>query len=219
MLNLDDFSALFISSFNNEATQNEDIEKFYQKKLEEMKNYYENRLKEEREKAFKQGYEAGKKEAENYFQNVLSNEKKKYEQKIKRDIEVLKQEFKQLSFALREENVRLGKKIVETVSQSLEEIFEFLFIQDENLPYLKEKLKELIEDFKLESKPISIEVSQKFAGILSDIEGISVKVNKDIDDGDFVVRFTDFTIVHSIKEKLSILREEIEREIKKYSQI
>ncbi|SNR76464.1 hypothetical protein [Desulfurobacterium atlanticum] len=219
MLNLDDFSTLFISNFDDKTRQSEDVEKLYEKKLEELKKYYESRLKEEREKAFKHGYESGRREAEEFYKKVLQSEKRNYEDNLKKEIDLLKREFKQLAFSLKEENIKLGRRILEAVSESLEEIFEFLFIQDSNLSYLKEKLQEVIDDFKMESEPVSIEVSEKFAEILKDVEGLTVKVNENIKDGDFVVRFKDFSVVHDLREKLALLREEIEREIKKSSQV
>ncbi len=219
MLNLDDFSRLFVAEFSGEKIDGENSESYYKAKIEEMKRYYESLIEKEKKEYFQKGYEKAKQDMKKAYLENLENDREKLKKSTEIEMRNLKKEFKTLVSLLREENVKLGRRVLQAVSESLEDIFEFLFIKEENLPFIKEKLKEIIEDFSLESEPISVDSSEKFLQILKDIDGLKLKIDDDLKPGDFVVKFKDFAVVHSIKDKLGLLREEIEREIKKSSKI
>ncbi|WP_456398161.1 hypothetical protein [Desulfurobacterium sp.] len=216
MLNLDDFSHL-LTNRERENVSPEEIERIYIGRMEELEKKYRQLLKNVEEEAFRKGYLKGREDSEKEWKQKLEIERQRINEKIKEDIETLRREVKQFLGSVREENVKFTRKILEIVADCLDEIFRFLLISSDNLPFLRKKIEEILEEFKSTSTVISIETDKRLADVLKDIDGITVKINKDLEPGDFIVKFEDFTVVHDVKEKLSLLREEIEREIKKSS--
>ncbi|WP_456425946.1 hypothetical protein [Desulfurobacterium sp.] len=218
MLNLDDFSHL-LSGSERKNMSPEEVERIYIARIEELEKKYRKILKKTEEEAFKKGYEKGREDARQEWEQRFEIEKRKIDDVVKREVENLKREVKRFVGSMREEKVKFTRKILEIVADSLEEIFRFLLISDDNLPFIKEKIEEILEEFKSTSTVISIEADERLGAVLKDINGITVKINKELEPGNFVIKFEDFTVVHDIKEKFSLLREEIEREIKKSSSV
>ncbi|OMH40348.1 hypothetical protein [Desulfurobacterium indicum] len=218
MLNLDDFSHLLTDTEKRNMSP-EEIERIYIARMEELEKKYRQLLKKVEEEAFNRGYLKGKEDSDKEWQRKLEIERQRINEKIKQDAEALRREVKQFLSSVREGNVKFTRKILEIVADSLDEIFRFLLISDDNLPFVKEKVEEILEEFKSTSTVISIETDESLADVLKDIDGITIKINKDLESGNFIIKFEDFTVVHDVKEKLSLLREEIEREIKKSSSL
>ncbi|WP_457567708.1 hypothetical protein [Desulfurobacterium sp.] len=218
MLNLDDFSHL-LAGEDKKNLSPEELERLYISRMEALEEKYRRLIDSVQKNAFEEGYNRGREDAEKEWQKKFAEEEKKKQLVLKREIETLKSEVKRFIGVLKDENLKFSRKILEIVADSLEEIFRFLLINEDNLPYLKEKIQDILEEFRGTSTVVCVEADERLADILKDIDGLTVRVNTTLQPGNFVVKFEDFSVVHDIDEKLSLLREEIEREIKKSSSL
>ena len=103
------------------------------------------------------------------------------------------------------------RNFLKTVSDSLVEILEFLYISPENAPFVRKSLEELLSTFTSEEL-LSVEVGRELGKVF---KGDKVSVNEELDENDFRLVFKEFTLESKLKDKLKLLREELEREIKK----
>ncbi len=103
---------------------------------------------------------------------------------------------------------------------SLSEIFEYLYISKDNLSFLEKKIKELIKTFE-DEEFLYLEVGKKLYDFLenSELSKLNIKLNQSLWDYDFKLNFKDFEIESKFSEKMKILKDEFEKEIKKLTKI
>jgi hypothetical protein len=95
-------------------------------------------------------------------------------------------------------------------------MLEFLYISKENAKYIKDVIEEIVDEFKEESQ-IEIEVGENLKSFIKESDKVKVRVDTNLNPSDFRIKFSNFTVESNFKDKMRILREEIEREIKKSS--
>ncbi|MEO2068757.1 MAG: hypothetical protein ABGX27_04520 [Desulfurobacteriaceae bacterium] len=218
MIDLEDFSSILESKKEKEEKDKEkkltpeEIEKIYQMKFLELQREWELKLKETKkiffEEGFKAGYEEGKNEAEKEYKKKVEDLQKDFSQRL----QSLKLGLGNLEKAVNEKSQEVLKKIETLLLSSIEEILKFLYIDPKNAPYVANVIKDLLKEFQ-DEKLIEIEVGK---GLKDFIDG-EVKVAGDLADNDFRILFKDFSIEAKLKEKLNLLKDELEREIKKSS--
>lgn len=216
MINIDDFTPL-ISGADKEDEGKEksvdDVIRECNEKLLKVKRECEELVEEEKKKAFKEGFQKGvlkaREELEKEFNQKINQIKKDYEERLKTVVVDISRFEEQLELRKREAIKRIEKLFL----TALTEILEFLYISPQNAGYVSEKIEEIIDEFS-SSDLVSIEVGKRLAPF---VKGKAVSVSEELGEGDFRINFNLFSIESSIKEKLELLREEFEREIKKSS--
>jgi flagellar biosynthesis/type III secretory pathway protein FliH len=215
MLELEDFTPLVqVKKEVKEEAEKEpvkELEERYRRELLKLQSIMEERVKE----AYKRGYEKGLEEGSLRTRKELEEEFRKKEKELK---EELNKRIKELSVStsrlikeFNEEKRKRLKAVEEALISSLQELLEFLFINPENSEFVAQKVKELKEEFGKEEL-VRIEAGKE---LFKALEGEEVKLNPSLSDNDFKLVFQDFSVEPNFKEKLNLLREEIEREIKK----
>ncbi len=198
-----------------EGSSREDIEKFYREELLKLQMKYKKELERVREEAYRKGYQDALEKARSEYQKRLQESVKEVEKRYADELEGLRIKFEELLRNMKQENSRAVENFLKVVTDSLIEILNFLYISPENAHFVKENLEKLLGTFS-DEKLISVEVGEKLGSILN---GENVKIDNKLGENDFRLVFKDFTIESKIKDKLQILREEIEREAKKAAQI
>lgn len=198
-----------------EGSSREDIEKFYREELLKLQMKYKEELERVREEAYRKGYQDALEKARSEYQKRLQESVKEVEKRYADELEGLRIKFEELLRNMKQENSKAVENFLKTITDSLIEILNFLYISPENTHFIKENLEKLLGTFS-DEKLISVEVGEKLGSILN---GENVKIDNKLGENDFRLVFKDFTIESKIKDKLQILREEIEREAKKATQI
>ena len=103
------------------------------------------------------------------------------------------------------------KAIERVILSSLEEVLEFLFINPKNSEFVAQKVGELIKEFGGEEL-VRVEAGRN---LVKALKGEEAELNPSLGENDFRLIFKEFSVESSFREKLNLLREEIEREIKK----
>ncbi|MEO2082406.1 MAG: hypothetical protein ABGX12_00075 [Desulfurobacteriaceae bacterium] len=193
----------------------DEVEREYQAKILSLQRMFKEELERVKEKAFSEGFEEGRKrereKLQAEFEKKVEEIKKEYEERLSK----LNLNLDLLQSKLWEEKGKFLKRFKQSLVEALVEIFRFLYINPENLPFVAEKLEEILKDFPGE-EVLSIEVGK---GLYRFVSGSNVKVAEDLGDFDFRVIFKDFIVESRLEEKLQLLREEIEREVKKSSRL
>jgi len=219
MLELEDFS-YFIEDKKNtdEVSQSQELnlkklEEKYRQEILKLQTSFKEELKRAKEEAYKKGFEEGYAKGLKEKEKDLIDMQKKMSEQFQSELNKLKVNIDSLMENFKSEKQATLERIKSLIFDSLIEIFEFLYLNPSNSPYLKEKVNQIIEEFEKEELVV-IEVGKKLAQV---IEGKRVKVSPNVGDYDFKIVFKDFSVESNFKEKLNILREELEREIKKTS--
>ncbi len=218
MMDLEDFTPFLEPPEKQEEKEErtpEEIEAYYRKKILELQKKYQEEVKKAEENGLKLGFEEGYRKASEEWKAKLQHEVQKIKAEYEAEIKELRNSVSNFHSTLHEEERNYFKRLEKLLLDSIEEILNFLYISPQNAQFVKEKIEELIESFP-EETPITIEVGRGLANVLS---GSKIKISEDLEENDFRINFDPFSIESKIKEKLELLREEIEREIKKSSQI
>ncbi len=220
MIDLDDFTHLISGSEKSEDKEEkqeenlvEKVVREYNEKLLKIKREYEEKLVKEREEAFKEGFQKGYDEAERKLTEQFEQKLQKLEEEYKRRLESIVVNVDAFESRLEQYRKEFLKKMEKMFLSAITEVLEFLYVNPVNAPYVSEKIGEIIEEFSKE-KLLNVEVGK---GLQPFVRGENVVVNEELGEGDFRINFEAFSIESSIKEKLELLREEFEREIKKSS--
>ncbi|ADY73869.1 hypothetical protein Dester_1233 [Desulfurobacterium thermolithotrophum DSM 11699] len=217
MIDLEDFSPLLESEEekNQESKRlaTEEIEKIFQEKFLEIQKKHSAELESAKKKSFEEGFKKGflkaKEELKISFQEELQNLQSQYQKKL----DSLQLDLNNLEKEISQKYKEFLKKVEEVIISSIAEILEFLYINPTNSSYVAKKIEELLKEFPDEDL-IEIEVGKELS---KHIKFDRVQISENLANNDFSVKFKDFSIESKIKEKLNLLREEIEREIKKSS--
>jgi len=211
-MNLEDFSHLLAFRKPKEIEQEDEIKEIYEKNLKDIQREFESRLQAEIQKAFEKGLTEGKEKARKEFEKEIDELKEKYEKLItEKDIDIEK--------FISEFRTKLKNNIFtvkEVILNALNEMLEFLYISKENAKYIKDVIEEIVDEFKEESQ-IEIEVGENLKSFIKESDKVKVRVDTNLNPSDFRIKFSNFTVESNFKDKMRILREEIEREIKKSS--
>jgi flagellar biosynthesis/type III secretory pathway protein FliH len=191
----------------------EEVESVYRKKILELQRRHSLELEEVKKTAYEEGFKSGYEKARREV--VVEYEKKleEMEARYREELNSLKLNLDAFQKELERKKKEVLKKIESLFISYIIEILEFLYISPDNSSFVAEKVREILKEF-LEEELIEIEVGKNLASFL---EAESVKVSNSLGDNDFKISFKDFSIESRLKEKLALLREEIEREIKKSS--
>ena len=218
MIDLEDFSSFLEVEKKREESGGEkrersveEVEAVYREELLRLQARFKAEVERVREEAYREGFQAGvektREELEEKLKTSVEQLRKEYEEKLSR----LEQNLDSLLKQLDEAGQEVVRNFLKTVSDSLVEILEFLYISPENASFVKKSLEELLSTFTSEEL-ISVEVGRELGKVL---KGSNVKVNEELGENDFRLIFKEFTLETKLKEKLKLLREELEREIKK----
>jgi len=189
----------------------EEIEKLYREEIFKLQEHYKRELEKVREEAYRKGFQEGVEKARSELEEQMRASLSELEKEYKEKLSALRQSLDLLTSQFEEKGNRIVSKFLKSVSDSLVEILEFLYISPENAPFVKRSLEELLSTFSSEEL-ISVEVGKELGKLLT---GENVKVNERLGDNDFRLTFQEFTLESKLKEKLNLLREEFEREVKK----
>ncbi|GAB6072305.1 hypothetical protein JCM14244_06820 [Venenivibrio stagnispumantis] len=222
-LDIEDFSFLLYKEEKKE--EEKDKEKDFENQIKSLIQKYENQIKElvnqfnqEKENIYKTAFEEGYKKAENEL-------KKQYEEKLnqliseerereKQEIEQINQFVKNFEEKLKMEYKEKIDKINQTIVDSINEIFQFLYLKDTDIEKIKHDIQEYIRSFE------NINYQLKVGKGLKILENYFEKVviDENLQDFDFIIDFSDFKIESLAKDKLEVIKDEIEREIKKITE-
>lgn len=218
---------LLLEDFGKKNLQVEQssIEEKYTQKIRELELQIENLkniIEEEKRKSFEEGYS---KAAEESYQKAL-------EEFNKQKIDMENQNQKQMEYILDQclskinENITSVKEkykslidgTTKIISDSIGDILEFLYIENNFNDLIVNQINNLIEEF-YEYPQISIKVSNETLAEILQNKGFDVSIDENLKGLDFVIDFKEFRIENKIKEKIEIVKNEIKREIKKLSEI
>ncbi len=198
-----------------EGSSREYIEKFYKEELLKLQMKYKEDLERIRKEFYRKGYQDALEKARAEYEKRLQESVKEVEKRYTDELKELRIKFEELLQNMKQENSKTVEGFLKTITDSLIEILNFLYISPENTHFIKENLEKLLDSFS-DEKLISLEVGEKLGSIL---KGENVKIDNELGGNDFRLIFKGFIIESKIKDKLQILREEIEREAKKATQV
>ncbi|RKQ63252.1 hypothetical protein C7457_0115 [Thermovibrio guaymasensis] len=220
MLDLEDFSSFIeVKKSSDEVPQQSQeltlkrLEEKYRQEILKLQASFKKELQRVKEEAYKNGFEEGYAKGLKEKEKDLIDMQRRISEQFQSELKKLKVNLDSLIEGFKNEKEGVLEKIKGLILDSLLEIFEFLYLNPSNSSYLRKKIDQILEEFEKEEL-VSIEVGEKLAQVL---EGERVKVSSDIGAYDFRIVFKDFFVESNFKEKLNILREELEREIKKTS--
>ncbi|NPA12614.1 MAG: hypothetical protein GXO45_01360 [Aquificae bacterium] len=206
---------------DKEEVSKEELEKFYQSQINQLKKQYEKQIQE----AYQKGLAEGKKQGEEEATERLNKQcEEQINQLLAQKDKELKERINSLQNSIQETlsqiEDRYNKRLTalkETVLSAIPEIMEYLFINPSNAQYVSDQIQKLLED--LGETEVVVEVSPQVAQLLETTQGIKVVENPQLQVGDFKVKIENAQIEANFKEKLGIILDEIKREIKKTAQI
>lgn len=218
-LTLEDFSP------KQQQTIEENLEEEYRKEILQLKQeigQLKNILNTEREAAYqkgleegtKRGYELAKQEFEARLQQVEEEKNNQLKQALEDYLVKLEDNIHRIQTNYKE----IILQTAEIISDSITEIFDFLYLSEENKELVVKQIKELVEEF-FEYPKVYIKVGNPQLMEVFKLKGYDVEIDKDLKGLDFVVDFREFKVENRIAEKLGIIKDEIKREIKKLSEV
>ena len=218
MIELEDFSAFIEVKREREEGSEEreplkELEERYRREILKLQASFKEEIERVREEAYKKGFEEGYSKGLKEKEEELKRREQELMQEFGSRLEALKLNVDSLVKSFEEEKRRRVEEVGRALLDSLFEILEFLYLNPSNVPYIKEKISQIAEEFSQEEL-IGVEAGEKLAQAL---EGEKVRVNPELGDYDFRVLFKDFAVESNFEEKLNLLREEVEREVKKTS--
>ena len=220
MIDLEDFSPFLEvdqkletdnSERKNDVNRIKEIEAAYREELLRLQTKYKKELERVKEEAYRKGFQEGAEKTRLKLEEELKITVQKLESEYLDRLRRLEKNLNDLISQVEKKGEQVINNFLKSVSNSLVEILEFLYTSPENAPFVKEKLEELISSFTYEDL-ISVEVGRELGKVL---KGENVTVNPELGDNDFRLNFKDFILESKVKDKLKLLREELEREIKK----
>lgn len=218
MIDLEDFSPFLEVNKKTEAKEKEgeersleELEAFYREELLKLQEHYRREMEKAKEEAYRKGFREGVEKARSELETKMKSSLEEMEKSYNEKLSVLKKNLDSLVFQIEEKGNAVISDFLKSVSDSLMEILEFLYISPENAPFVKRSLEELLSTFSSEEL-LSVEVGKELGKLLT---GEHVKVNEELGENDFRLTFKEFTLESKLKEKLNLLREELEREVKK----
>jgi hypothetical protein len=222
MVDLIDFSKITQKNLDEDKKYKELIleNQILKQNIEELKQ----KIEEIRQISLIEGYEKAKddllQDLENQKQAYLNQLTKEFEEKLKQNLQTYAKNFQDINFKLNEGFKQILDKINAIISDSLEEILEFISINYHDPKSIKENISSIVEELK-SYKPISIKVgSLELKEILKKfIPDIEIIHDESMNLNDFKVEFEFIKVENNVKEKIQLVKDEIKREIKKLSEV
>ncbi len=217
MVDLEDFS--YFQEVEEKLKHNKSLDE-----IETLKTEFQKKLKEEKEKAFQEGYQKGitegkskiEKQLNEQFQKIIEEKENEFKQKFA-EIDELKIQLQTFKEEIEKKYNEYLNHINNILLDSISEILEFLYIDPANENFISKIIQDILEEFKNQID-IEITVSPKLSKHLEEIfPNIKIKEDEKIEKGDFVIVFPELQIENKIKDKIDILKNEIKREIKKFT--
>ncbi len=217
MIELEDFS--YFQEVENKLKENNE-----QNKIEILKEEFQKRLEEEREKAFQEGYKKGITEGKEEIEKKLKKEFEKFVKEKEIEFQKKENELKELNSKLKKFRDEIEKKytqyldhINQILLDSLSEILEFLYIESRNENLISKIIQDILTEFK-EQIEAEITVSPELKEYVKSVfPNAEIKTDKNLEKGDFIIVFPELQVENKIKDKIEILKDEIKREIKKFT--
>lgn len=212
-------------SFKPQQTGKENLEEAYIIQIQQLRQQIEelkNTLNAEKEAAYKKGLEDGtargydlaKQEFEARLQQVEEEKTSQLKQSLKDYLVKLDDNINRLQTNYKE----IILQTAEIISDSITEIFDFLYLSEENKDLVVRQIRELLEEF-FEYPKVYIKVGNPQLMEIFKLRGFDVEIDQNLKGLDFVVDFREFRVENRIAEKLEIIKDEIKREIKKLSEV
>ncbi len=221
-LELDDFSTLNGCEEKKEgeevkeqSQELQELEHLYQEKIAQLERKYKELLT----KVSKESYEQGFADASSKFQKEMEEKITQIRQELtlqkQQELEELKEQYINFEEEYNKKYTHYLFKFTDIVVDSIGEVLEFLFIDKANTKTVKRALEKLLEDFS-NYLPLSIQVNHHlYKEIKEKFTNSEIKKNEELQNNEFIIEFHDFKIENRIKEKLSVIKDEIKRETKK----
>ncbi len=222
MLELDDFGKLKEADpqedkESKEEKSIEEVERFYQEKILELEKSYQKTIEETKKEFFQKGYIKASKEKEAEFSKKLEEIKKSFLKEKNQDLEELKKKYGYIEKELKQKLEEYLNKLSNILLDNLDEILEFLYIEESNSKIIQNAIAQTIVEFK-ESLPLEIKVSNSlYKEIKNSFSNIKIEIDNSLKGGDFIIEFYDFKLESRLKEKIEVLKDEIKRETKKFT--
>jgi ATP-dependent exoDNAse (exonuclease V) beta subunit len=210
MIDLEDFSPL-LEATDSEADPQERSEEYYRKQILRLQEEFQRELERVKKEAYAQGFKDGSRQAAQELQREYSQKLKEVEGEYRKRFESLKLNIDSIIQELQAELSAVKENFLKVLSDSLGQLLEYLFISRENAPFVKKKFEELLKEFEGE-EVIRIEVGKT---LYSFVKGEAVKLSPELGDNDFRIVFKDYSVEARVGEKLKVVRDELEREVKK----
>ena len=222
-LELDDFSVLQQTDQEKEDTKEQspqEIERFYKEKILKLEQEYKTLIDQVSKDSYQKGYEVAKSEYEKRLNEEMEKLKQNYEQKQQERMEHLAKALHHTNEQMKEEYRHFIDTLAHNFSEYVASILEYLYISEKNVPFVKEKIEDILERFH-NYFPLVIEVSPTLYERMESmaVEGIEIKENKNFEENNFRIYFHDFQIESELKKKLDVIKDEIEQEIANASAI
>jgi flagellar biosynthesis/type III secretory pathway protein FliH len=220
MIELEDFTPLLEPEEEKERKQErgesltlEDVEALYKEKILELRKQHVLELEETKKKAYEEGFKSGYEKAREEVHLEYEKKLGEIEARYRKELDSIKLNLNSFLEELERKKKEVLKKVESLFVSYVMEVLEFLYISPDNSSFVAEKVMEILKEFP-EEELLEIEVGKNLAPF---IKSEKVKVSDSLGDNDFRISFKDFSIESRLKEKLALLREEVEREIKKSS--
>ena len=198
-----------------EAKKIEQLENYYQSKIAQLENEYKELLSKVSKESYEQGFADASQKLQKEFEEKLANVTEGLERKKAQEIAHLQEKYLDFEHEFEEKYRVYLMRFTDIVTDSMGEILEFLYIDQNNTPKVVEAMQRLIEDFS-NYLPLSIKVSsQMYDEIAQRFKNVEIRQEEELKNNEFVIEFHDFKIENRIKEKLDVIKDEIKRETKK----
>ncbi len=223
-LDLDDFSTFgeigkksesIKLSDQDESKKIEELEQFYQEKIAQLENQYKELLNKVSKESYEQGFTDASQKLQTQMQQEIKQIQKELKEQKDKELEAMKEHYIRFEDDFGQKYQLYLGRFTDIVVDSIGEILEFLFIDKSNTKTVKEALDKLLEDFS-NYLPLSIQVGKHlYKDIKEKFHTLEVKRNDELQNNEFIIEFHDFKIENRLKEKLSVIKDEIKRETKK----
>jgi len=204
---LDDFSHLI---YGRGEEKERKAEEELKRKIEEMETSFREEIEREKEESFRAGLKEGERRERERLEKEIERIREEYEKRLNEREVDLEKIYGELRKRIGETVTLIENVILDAIS----EILEFLYISKANSDFVRRAVEEICDEFR--DSEIELEVGKNLAEALKE-NGFKVKVNEELEPNDFKVKLKNFSIESLIKEKIRILKEELEREVKKLS--
>ncbi len=213
MLNIEEFSEKPSKDKEEKGQESiQDIRSYYEKLIEKI-------IQEKYNEGFKDGFEKGQQEAEKKLKEEFEKKHKELLdiiERLKAECEIEKKAIVQdyiekIETNLKNEIDKIKIKIADILIDSLEDILCVLYISPKNVDFLKKKILEIINSFE-EEKVLKVIVNEKLLPYFKDFP-FKVEAG-DVKEGDFTIKFKNFSIESKFREKMATIKNEFKREIK-----
>ncbi len=217
MIDLEDFS--YFQEVEEKLKKNQS-----QNDVEVLKQEFQKKLEEEKKKAFEEGYQKGITEGKTEIEKQLKEEFQKFAQERETEFKQKQEEVENLKSQLQNLKEEIENKYNEYLDHinnilldSLSEILEFLYVDSSNEDVIIKVIQDILTEFK-EQIEVEITATPEFAEHLKSVfPHAKIKSDEKMEKGDFVIVFPELQVENKIKDKIEILKDEIKREIKKFT--